>query len=90
MYRAGIEWILGFRVRGTTLYMDPCTPRAWPGFQMAFRYHSARYEIAVENPHGVTRGISHVDLDGARMGGDRAAIPLADDQAAHRVRIVLG
>jgi cyclic beta-1,2-glucan synthetase len=57
---------------------------------MAFRYHSAQYEIAVENPHGVTRGISHVELDGARMGGDRAAIPLADDQAAHRVRIVLG
>jgi len=25
-----------------------------------------------------------------RMGGDGAAIPLTDDQAAHRVRIVLG
>src|SRR5439155_1280125 len=23
MYRAGIEWILGFRLRGTTLHLDP-------------------------------------------------------------------
>jgi cyclic beta-1,2-glucan synthetase len=31
--------------------MDPCIPRAWPGFEIDFRYHSSRYEIAVENPH---------------------------------------
>src|SRR2546425_1395203 len=50
MYRAGLEWILGFRLRGTRLVVDPCIPRAWQGFNIAFRYHSARYDIAVENP----------------------------------------
>ncbi|MBI2466412.1 MAG: hypothetical protein HYV62_01090 [Candidatus Rokubacteria bacterium] len=94
MYRAGIEWILGFRLRGTTLHMDPCIPRAWRGFEIAFRYHSARYELTVENPRGVTRGISSVQLDGAldgaRLAGGGAGIPLADDGGTHRVRIVLG
>jgi cyclic beta-1,2-glucan synthetase len=89
MYRAGIEWILGFRPRGRFLHLDPCIPRAWPGFEIAFRYHSSRYEIRVENPHGVTRGVSAVILDGQVLV-DGAAIPLADDGATHQVRLVLG
>jgi cyclic beta-1,2-glucan synthetase len=90
MYRAGIEWILGFRLRGATLHMDPCIPRAWRGYEIAFRYHSARYELTVENPRGVTRGISSVELDGAGLEGGAAGIPLVDDGGTHRVRIVLG
>ena len=69
MYRAGLEWILGFRVRGGMLVLDPCIPRAWPGFEIRFRYHGARYEIRVENPHGVTRGVSSVELDGVPVAG---------------------
>jgi len=89
MHRAGIEWILGFRVRGGALHLDPCIPRAWRGFEIRFRHHSANYEITVENPGGVTRGISRVELDGAPLAGG-AAIALADDGATHRVRVVLG
>ncbi len=50
MYRAGLEWILGFRLRGATLVVDPCVPTSWPRFDIAFRYHSARYEIARVEP----------------------------------------
>ena len=90
MYRAGIEWILGFRLRGTMLHLDPCIPRAWRSFAIAFRYHSSRYEIVVENPHGVARGVSSVALDGAPLAGGGMHIPLADDRATHHVRVVLG
>jgi cyclic beta-1,2-glucan synthetase len=89
MYRAGLEWILGFRVRGTRLVVDPCIPRAWRGFSIAFRHQSARYDIVVENPQGVTRGVASVEVDGAPCGG-QTDIPLADDQQRHRIRIVLG
>jgi cyclic beta-1,2-glucan synthetase len=89
MYRAGIEWILGFRVRGTMLHLDPCIPRAWQGFEISFRYRSSRYEVIVENPHGVARGVSSVELDGVALAGG-AHIPLADDSATHHVRVVLG
>jgi cyclic beta-1,2-glucan synthetase len=90
MYRAGVEWILGFRVRGTRLYLDPCIPRAWRGFDITFRYHSARYEINVENPQGVARGVSSIVLDGASLAGGSMHIQLADDGATHHVRVVLG
>ncbi len=90
MYQAGIEWILGFRLRGTTLVIDPCIPRAWPGFDIDFRYHSSKYEIVVENPHGVSRGVASVELDDQVLTGDGKSIPLADDGVTHKVRIVLG
>src|SRR5687767_15304016 len=50
MYRAGIEAILGFRVHGEFLRMDPCIPRDWAHYEIRFKHRSARYEIAVENP----------------------------------------
>jgi cyclic beta-1,2-glucan synthetase len=89
MHRAGIEWILGFRLRGGSLYLDPCIPRAWRGFEIRFRHHSTRYEIAVENPKGVMRGVSSVELDGAPIPAG-AGIALSDDGGVHRVRVVLG
>ena len=90
MYRAGLEWILGFRLQGAALFLDPCIPRTWPGFGITFRYRSARYDIQVENPRGVCRGIVHAELDGEALSGNQARIALVDDGASHRVRIILG
>ena len=67
MYRAGIEWLLGFRLRGAILSIDPCIPRAWRGFEIAFRYHGSRYEIVVMNPGGVSRGVPSMEVDGTRL-----------------------
>jgi cyclic beta-1,2-glucan synthetase len=90
MYRTGLEWILGFRLQGTILSLDPCIPKTWPGFKIAFRYHSARYDIEVENPRGVSRGVVNAELDGAALPRNQARVPLVDDVAIHRVRLVLG
>jgi cyclic beta-1,2-glucan synthetase len=89
LYRAGMEWILGFRVRGTMLSIDPCIPRNWPSYTVNFRYHSATYQIRVDNPCGVSRGVASITMDGKGLVG-RATIPLLDDGAAHKVQIVLG
>jgi cyclic beta-1,2-glucan synthetase len=90
MYRAGIEWILGIRVGGANLYLDPCIPRVWRGFQVVFRYHSSRYDIVVENPEGVERGVWSIEFDGSLLVTGSMRIPLADDGATHRVRVILG
>ena len=87
-YRAGVEWMLGFRLRGDTLCIDPCIPRHWPGYSIRFRYHSALYHITVENPRNATRGVTLTELDGAPLIG-RDNIPLLD-AGEHHIRIVLG
>ena len=89
MYQAGFESILGFQLRGTELMIDPCIPTTWPGYEIRFRYHTARYDIAVENPHAVNRGVTSIDIDGASLD-PASPIPLSDDGSTHRIRVVLG
>ncbi len=90
MYRAGIEFILGLRLQGAFLLLTPCIPKHWPHFEVVFRYGSTRYEIVVENPHGVCRGITHVELDGQPLSEGSIRVPLRDDGTTHRIRAVLG
>ena len=89
LYRAGVEWLLGVRLRGTRLLIDPCIPAAWPGFTVTMHFHSTRYDISVENPGQVCRGVTRLELDGASMD-DRSGVSLVDDRQVHRVRVVMG
>jgi cyclic beta-1,2-glucan synthetase len=90
MYQAGVESILGFRLQGASLVIDPCIPRGWPRYEIEFAYHSARYEIVVENPQGVSRGVVAIELDGQPIDADSPGIPLADDGVTHRIQVMLG
>jgi cyclic beta-1,2-glucan synthetase len=90
MYRAAVEWLLGVRLRGASLFVDPCIPRTWSGFSITFRYHSARYEVRVENPHSVTRGVARAEIDGVPVTPVSAGVPLIDDGVTHRIQVWLG
>ncbi|MEO6945717.1 MAG: glucoamylase family protein [Nitrobacter sp.] len=90
MYQVALEGLLGFRLEGANLMLDPCIPRDWPGFEIVFRYRSARYEIAVKNPYGVCRGVLSIELDDEVLATpETSCIPLVDDGVTHRVRVVL-
>jgi cyclic beta-1,2-glucan synthetase len=89
LYRAAIESMLGFRMRGTVLSIDPCIPRNWPSYSIRFRYHSAVYTIRVENPSRVARGVVRSQLDDQLLP-DSANVSLTDDGTEHQVLIVLG
>ena len=90
MHRAVLEGLLGLNVRGATLVLDPCIPKAWPGFDIIYRHGSATYQITVENPNRISRGIGRIELDGQATNGPQGSFPLADDGGTHRVRVVLG
>jgi cyclic beta-1,2-glucan synthetase len=88
MYRAGLESMLGLRRRGATFSIEPCIPSTWPAYEISWTIHNTRYDIAVSNPDRRCRGVASVELDDVSV--DAAAIPLVDDGAIHRVRVVLG
>jgi cyclic beta-1,2-glucan synthetase len=90
LYRAGLEWMLGFRVRAGTLLVTPCIPADWPGFEISFKHASSRYEISVSNPERVCRGVARMELDGVRLPGGQTHVPLADDGLTHELRVTLG
>ena len=79
-----------FSPAGRVLCLAPCIPKAWPGFEIVFKYRSARYEIAVENPDGVSRGVAHAELDGRTLPDGATRVPLVDDGQVHKVRVILG
>ena len=88
LYRAGLESILGFGLRGDRLHMDPCIPVGWKRYQISFKYRSSQYEITVHNPRGATRGVSRLELDGIAVTG--ANVELRDDGGTHQIRVELG
>jgi cyclic beta-1,2-glucan synthetase len=90
MYRAGIESILGVRLQGPKLLLAPCIPVSWPRAEVSIRHRSTRYDIVIENPQGVSRGIVRVELDGATLAPGVECVDLVDDGGAHQVRLVLG
>jgi cyclic beta-1,2-glucan synthetase len=87
MYRVGIEGILGITLERGALRVDPCIPRAWPGFEATVRLSGSEYHVVVENPDGVNRGVRRLDIDGVERA-DRL-IPV-ERQGVHRVRVVMG
>ncbi|MDI1283820.1 MAG: glucoamylase family protein [Reyranella sp.] len=92
LYRAGAEAILGLRLKGNQLWIDPCIPAAWPGYDMTLRYRGAVYEISVRNPGGVSRGVSALEIDGqpSPVMGGKACVPLREDRDTHAILVTLG
>jgi cyclic beta-1,2-glucan synthetase len=90
MYRTAVEGILGIKVRGATLVIDPCIARAWPGFEFTYKHGTSRYRITVKNPRGVNRGIARATLDGKELSGAAGEIQLMDDGSYHYGEITLG
>jgi cyclic beta-1,2-glucan synthetase len=70
MYRVWLEGVLGFKLRGEKLTLDPAIPPDWEGFTLSFRHGESLYEVRVLNPDGLGRGVKWIELDGKRLGSN--------------------
>ncbi|MBK1724809.1 glycoside hydrolase family 94 protein [Thiocystis violacea] len=86
MYRLILESLLGLRLEGERLRIEPCLPADWDGFRLSYRYRETHYHIAVTQ---LTEGEGgpRVSVDGIQQAG--LAIPLVDDRQAHAVEVKL-
>ena len=82
------QGILGVQPEYAGLRIDPCIPRAWPGYEVTRRFRGATYEIAVENPEGVSGGVRSLQVDGHEVEGN--VVPAARAGENVRVEVVLG
>jgi cyclic beta-1,2-glucan synthetase len=85
MYRVGLETILGFKLRGDTLLIEPCVPSDWPEYTIDYRFHATTYAITVHAPGRMSPMNAEVLLDGHRLDGP--SIPLVDDGVRHVVLV---
>jgi len=88
IYNVGVENILGIRKHGDMLYIDPCIPEGWNGFCAKYRFCSTTYDIKVENPRGISKGVSEVTSDQDICPDN--AVHLVDDGKEHSIVVVMG
>lgn len=88
MYRTILEDVMGFKLQGGYLVMDPVIPSSWDGFTLTYWHGEACYEVHVANPQHISKGVALVELDGQQLGDKR--IPLTSSPGKHAVKVVLG
>lgn len=64
MYRAGLEYLLGFQKNGATVIIDPCIPAKWKAYTITYHYQETDYAIHVKNPDGLNKGVKTIAVDG--------------------------
>jgi len=88
-YRAGLEWLLGLNIRADKMQFNPCIPRSWRSYSLTYRHGETSYEITIDNPNGVSKGVVSVELDGTGQSVEDG-IALVNDGKTHRVLVVMG
>ncbi|MGA2977073.1 MAG: N,N'-diacetylchitobiose phosphorylase [Spirochaetia bacterium] len=86
-YTAATRWILGVRLSFDGLVIDPCIPCGWKAFDVRRRWRGATYNIRVENPKGVSKGVASVSLNGKPV---RGAIPAQSAGSVNEVLVTMG
>ncbi|AEJ60757.1 glycosyltransferase 36 [Spirochaeta thermophila DSM 6578] len=92
------QWILGIRPEFDGLVIDPCIPAEWEGYTVKRIYRGATYEITVENPSHVEKGVARLFIDGREVPVNEhrgptetgVILPLAPEGTTVKVRAVLG
>ena len=88
IYRAGMEFILGFQKKGNTLVIDPCIPKKWNEYSISYKYLNTNFEIRVKNPDGVNKGIRKVFENGRDLKDN--VINLVNDGKLHKIEVIMG
>jgi N,N'-diacetylchitobiose phosphorylase len=68
-YIAATHFILGIQVSFDGLVIDPCIPADWKSFVVTRKWRNATFNITVNNPDGVEKGIKSIVLNGKQHAG---------------------
>lgn len=74
MYRAGVEYILGFQVHGDEVILKPCVPPEWKEFKIQYRHRKSTY-------------IFNIQLNVQKIT-EAKKIYLVDDGETHEIQVV--
>ncbi len=88
VYQAATKYILGIMPTFKGLKIDPCIPKNWDGFKVKRVFRNATYEIQVENPKHVSKGVKEMIVDGNKVEGN--VIPSVKDKKEYKVKVVMG
>ena len=86
-YKAGVENILGLKIKHNTLKIEPCIPRDWKEYSIKYRYKNSIYNIRVKNENGKSTGIEKMYLNKREIA--KKEIELVGDGGIYDVEIYM-
>ena len=86
-YFAAARYILGVRPQFGGLLVDPCVPADWKGFQVTRAWRGDVYQIQVENPQGVEKGVARITCNGRAVEG---LIPPQIAGSVNQITVTMG
>ncbi len=85
-YFSATRYILGIQPGFEELVIDPCIPADWKEFSVSRVFRGAAYDVTVQNPNGVMRGVKELYVDGKKVD----AVPVFAAGSCHKVKAVMG
>ena len=84
-YKAGIEYILGLKIKNSILTINPCIPKEWEEYDIKYKYGRSIYNIKVKNPNGKSTGVNIFKVNGVEI--EQKEIRLNNDGNVYEIEI---
>ena len=82
------QYILGIQPDYEGLRIDPCIPEGFGGYTLSRKYRGVTYDITIENPGNVQKGVKKLIVDGLEVEGN--VIPFTQGKDTVKVTAVMG
>ena len=86
-YTAGIEYILGLKIRKGYLSVEPCISKDWKEYSIRYKFSNSIYNIKVKNPKGRNTGVEKFILNGQEI--EEKTIKLLNDGKINEIEIIM-
>lgn len=87
MYIAATQYILGLQFTFDSMVIDPCIPSDWDSFTITRKWRGTIYNITVNNPNHVEKGVKLISINGEDIVG---LIPLQKAGTQHEIVVTMG
>ncbi len=87
-YVAITQYILGIRPTHDGLMVDPCIPSSWDGFTVTRVFRGVKYNIQVQNPNHVCKGVKKMIIGDEVIDGN--IIPVNSENKEYDVVVIMG
>ncbi|MCD7731248.1 MAG: glycosyl transferase [Oscillospiraceae bacterium] len=81
------QYILGIIPDYDGLKIDPSIPKDWDGYEVSRTFRGAVYNVTIENPNHISKGVKSVTVDGKAINGN--ILPVFTS-GTHEVAVVMG
>jgi len=87
MYKTGIEYVLGLKIKNNRLSISPCIPKDWQVYTIEHKHKSSKYNIVVKNFNGKNTGVEKFWLNSELV--EEKEIELKDDGKTYNIEILM-